>query len=606
MLILEFRARDGESIGVTRFERALSLERYLVSDTFRQVKTVAYVPQSLQGHAVLPALACEQIVIDPDVQFGAAGCDEKTIDTTMVAAYREVAQRRRTLPEAVVLGMLDPQLQVLELQLVGGGTRYVLADQLDQVRAEGVEVWKESTIVPAGDLLSISGREMRLTFGAASHLAADRRELAEALQIAPESISENVVVQQPWRAVRVDLQGRLSARGAGAVALSLRDIQRNDQANLICLAIDSPGGPSAPAMRLVNLLQSLDSSTMRTVAFVEGDARSVAVLVALAADETYARDGAVLGGPGDVVLRRDVLDELRMPIQEMAKAKNRDWSLLLGLVDPQLQVFRYTREGTGVQRYLCEQEHASLPDPGQWKREAQLDLSEGLTARDAAAYGLITGTAERMEDALGHFQIDDPVQVAEPNSVVSRIERLATEPWFARTLLFIAFFALISEASSPGIGVAGFVSGICFLLFFWCQFLNGTAGWLEIILFAGGLTCIALEIFVLPGFGVFGIGGGIMVLLSMVLASQTFVFPRNSYQIEQLPNSMLSIVVAGGGVVSAVWIMRRFLAESWLFRKLMLVAAVGRDGSGPSRVAGRLAASERQAGCDHDAVDALG
>ncbi len=49
--------------------------------------------------------------------------------------------------------------------------------------------------------------------------------------------------------------------------------------------------------------------------------------------------------------------------------------------------------------------------------------------------------------------------------------------------------------------MAGFISGISFLLFFWSQFLNGTAGWLELILFTGGLACIALEIFVLPGFG---------------------------------------------------------------------------------------------------------
>ena len=48
------------------------------------------------------------------------------------------------------------------------------------------------------------------------------------------------------------------------------------------------------------------------------------------------------------------------------------------------------------------------------------------------------------------------------------------------TLLFVAFFALITEASAPGIGIAGFISGLCFLLFFWSQFLSGTAGWLAV------------------------------------------------------------------------------------------------------------------------------
>jgi membrane-bound ClpP family serine protease len=412
---------------------------------------------------------------------------------------------------------------------------------------------------------------MRVVFGGASHLVLDRRELADALQIAPESIQENVVVQQAWRAVRIDLQGRLSSRGANQVALSIRDIQRGGQANLICLRIDSPGGPATPALRLVNLLQSLDANAMRSLAFVESEARSVAALVALAADETYARPDAVLGGPGDTVLPRDTLDAIRLPIEEMAGAKNRDWSLLLGLVDPELPVFRYTREGTGATRYLCAAEHAALPESDQWKRGPQLDLAAGLTAQQAVQFGLIAGLADTVEAALSHLHVEDDVELRQPNSFVSAIERLATQPWFARTLLFIAFFALIGEASTPGIGVSGFVSGICFLLFFWCQFFNGTAGWLEILLFAGGLACIAMEIFVLPGFGIFGIGGGIMVLLSIVLASQTFILPRNSYQFEQLPHSVWTVVMACAGVMSAVWFLRRLLAESWLARKLTLV-----------------------------------
>ena len=51
------------------------------------------------------------------------------------------------------------------------------------------------------------------------------------------------------------------------------------------------------------------------------------------------------------------------------------------------------------------------------------------------------------------------------------------------------------------------------------------------MLFVGGLACIAMEIFVLPGLGVFGIGGGVMVLMSIILASQTFIFPRNDLPI---------------------------------------------------------------------------
>ncbi len=569
IMIFEFRARDGKSIGNTEFERALSLARFLVSDEFNRVRTVAYVPMSLDGHAVLPVLACEEIVISPDAEFGAAGRGTRSIDATMRTAYREIAQRRRTVPVPVVLGMLDPSLTVIETQLVGGGTRYVLSDELAALRKE-VEVWKENTVVPAGDLATFSGREMRLKYGFASHLAVDRKELADALQVAPDTIRDDVVVQQAWHAIRIDLRGRITSRTVDDVAHAIHAVERSKSANLICLRIDSPGGHAAPALRLVQLLVGLDANEVRTVAFVEGEARSVAALVALAADETYAREDAVIGGPGDAVIDRDELQALRDPVQALATARNRDWSLLLGLVDPDLEVFRYRREGTGTERYFCAEEQAEQQDPDQWQRAAPLDLKAGLTGLAAKQVGLIVDVADDLDSALERFNIEEEIAVAQRSSLVRTIERLAIQAWFARTLLFIAFFALISEASAPGIGVAGFVSGLCFLLFFWCQFLNGTAGWLELTLFLGGLVCIALEIFVIPGFGVFGVGGGVMVLASIVLASQTFVFPRNAYQMDQVPGSLMTMVVACGGVMSAVWIMRRFLADSWLFRRLVL------------------------------------
>lgn len=568
IMIFEFQAGDGESIGNTRFERALSLARFLASDEFRRVRTIAYVPVSLSGHAVLPVLACEEIVINPDAQFGAAGSNQQTIDATMRAAYREMAERRRTVPVPVVWGMLDPGLTVIEVQLVGGGKRYVLREDLESARTE-VEVWKENTLVPAGDLLRLTGRKMRLE-SFASHLAASRKELAEALRVAPEAIRENEVRQEAWRAVRVDLRDRITSRTADELTRVIREIQQKETANLICLDIDSPGGPATPALRIVHLLAGLDSKSIRTVSFVRNEARSVAALIALAADETYARANAVFGGPGDAVITESELETMQEPVQELARIKNRDWSLLLGMVDPDLAVSRYRQEGTGTVRYFCEAERASQHHPGEWSRVNQLDVQDGMSTLEAKEYGLITDCVDSLEAALQRFNVEEEIAVAERNSVIDAIERLAIQPWFARTLLFVAFFALIAEASAPGIGIPGFISALCFLLFFWCQFLNHTAGWLEIILFAGGIACVAFEIFVTPGFGVFGIGGITMVLASLVLASQTFVFPHNAYQVSQLPHSLMTTVIACGGVISALWLMRRFMAESWLLQRFML------------------------------------
>ena len=97
-LILEFRAREGQATGGSRFERALALARYLASDAFSRVRTVAYVPESLEGHAILAVLACEQLIIAPDAELGRAGKHETSIDSTMRGAYQECAERRRVMP----------------------------------------------------------------------------------------------------------------------------------------------------------------------------------------------------------------------------------------------------------------------------------------------------------------------------------------------------------------------------------------------------------------------------------------------------------------------------------------------------------------------------
>ena len=87
---------------------------------------MAYLPQSIQGHAVLAALACEQIIMADTATIGAAGVDEETIDETCVSAYREIAGRRRTLPMELALGMLRPADDVLMVR-TEASTEYVTA-----------------------------------------------------------------------------------------------------------------------------------------------------------------------------------------------------------------------------------------------------------------------------------------------------------------------------------------------------------------------------------------------------------------------------------------------------------------------------------------------
>jgi membrane-bound ClpP family serine protease len=140
--------------------------------------------------------------------------------------------------------------------------------------------------------------------------------------------------------------------------------------------------------------------------------------------------------------------------------------------------------------------------------------------------------------------------------------------WF---LLLVGGAALYAELQSPGIGVGAFISAVCFLIFFWSNYLGGTAGWLEVLLFLLGISCLMLEVFILPGFGVFGLGGLALVLASVVLATQTFVFvPTNEYQLNELQKALFIVVLAGAGGLGLISVLNRYLPRAPMLNRMVL------------------------------------
>jgi membrane-bound ClpP family serine protease len=573
VLVFEFASAENQTGQGSDFGRSLALARYLSTRELSASKTVAYIPKTLKGHAVLVAMACEEIIMAPEARIGEAGIDEpaeEPIDLTVRRAYFEIADRRRTILPPVALGMLDRSVEVLKVD-TEVSREFVLRSELDELRKKHT-VGNEKVLSRPGTLAQFSGREAReLDF--VKYLAADRAALARALEISPNMLEDDPSLAGDWRPVRIGLKGPITAGLASRVQRMIDDQIRGQDANFICLWIDSPGGSLVDSMNLANYLAELDRAKVRTVAYVPAEARGDAALVAMACDQLVVNHDAILGGSGAANLSAEEVLVAREMIRDgLGPKKSRSWSLVAALVDPDTRVFRYTNKRDGTTAYFCDAELATQADPQAWNRGDEV-TTPGRPLRLKGDRARELGLARDAVDDFPAFKqiygLDEELVLAEPGWADHLIDALAA-PFVAYLLLLIGGAALYAELQAPGIGIGGFVAGICFLLYFWSKHLDGTAGWLEVLLFGAGVCCILLEMFVLPGAAIFGLGGGLLIIASLVLASQTFVLPHNDYQLAQLRDSLLGLIGAAAGVVILAMLMRRYLPHTPFFSHVML------------------------------------
>lgn len=568
-IVIEFRPKkEGETGQGTQFERALSLSRFLIGGDLSRARIVAYVPKALKGHAILPVLACEQIILAPGASLSDAGIDETVISPTLLGGYREIAGARRTVPAAVAVGLLDKLATVSRVE-TSSGVKYALSDELKEL--ESKEAVKGTDTVLDADTRILTASDLRTKYLFASHLAEGRAELAAALNLSPEELEEDPSLTRPWKAFRVRLEGPLTPRNTRWVRDQLQLAINKQEANFLCLEIDSAGGDLNSALLLADFLAGLKPAEIRTVAYVTS-ALSDAALIALACDQVIMAPNARLGGDGDAAFDPQSLADAKLTIKEINTRKSRDWSIPLAMVDQSLRVKTYKSGESAGARYWSEEEHAAQSDGDAWTPGEQLELAKGVSAEEAVRLGLARGIAESISEIEQDYHLPEPMARMQAGWAHELVQRLA-DPRLAGVLLFVAFFALFLEAMTPGLGLPSIISALCFILFFWSQFLHGTAGWLEVLLFVTGAACIAVELFFIPGFGVFGLGGILMVVSSIILASQTFIIPTNSYQLRQLPNSLLMVTAALSGTALCIFLMRKYLPNAPMVKRMMLQKA---------------------------------
>lgn len=264
--------------------------------------------------------------------------------------------------------------------------------------------------------------------------------------------------------------------------------------------------------------------------FINKDAASAGALISLACDSIYMAPGANIGAA--TVVGAD---------GEAAPGKYQSYMR---------SIMRSTAEANGRNPHMAE---AMV--------EASVDstLSAGqvlsLTTSEAIKYGFCEGTATNVAGVLEQLNLQDAEIIRYELSTTDNIISFFLNPFISGILLLIIVGGLYFELQTPGVGfplMAAIVAGVLYLVPY---YLNGLAENWEILMFVAGIILILLEVFVIPGFGIAGISGIALTVVSLVLVMvNNQMFDFTFVPSENLMRSMISVVagMVGAAVVIAL------------------------------------------------------
>ncbi len=584
VIVIELASLGDEADGGkgSDFARALSLARYLTSEEMAGVKTIAYIPRTVKGHAVLVALACEEIAMAPTAELGEAGIDEardRPIERAVIEGYRQIARARRTAPEAIAVGLVDPALEVLEVE-TEQSIEFVDRKDLAEVEANQTVV-RTAPLFPAGTMGLLTAREAR-QHGVAKYVAPSREDLAGLLQIDSRALAVDASLGAAWVPILFTIDAPITRHVSSRSQRYLDTAIDETQANWIGLRIDSPGGSLIYGLELANYTAALGNDQRRTVAYVPSEARGSAAVLALSCDQLVMHTTATLGGvySDREPMAPDELNALRQTVRaSLAPNTPRTWSLLMAMLDPEIEVYRYRNRQTGGERLFSPAEADEQPDAAQWQ-QGELITKPGevlqLDSDQALALGIASHVVSNYKELQQVYGFTDEPQEVRPTWSGEIAEALAT-PGMSVLLLVIAFAGVYFELHTPGFGIGGFIAALAMLLFFWSKGFGGDVDWLEIMLFVGGVIAILIEIFVIPGIGIFGLGGALMVIASLVLAGQRRLIPSNAEEMAELQQSLTVVATAGVLMVAVSLLVRRYLPHIPVLNKMMLAPPEGEE-----------------------------
>lgn len=269
----------------------------------------------------------------------------------------------------------------------------------------------------------------------------------------------------------------------------------NNNAKAIVFDINTFGGRVDAATQIKDAILGSD---ILTIAFINRRAISAGALISLSCEKIYMTGGGLIGAATAVDMSgkkgsEKVISFMREEMASTAEKRGRSKEIARGMVDEELFFSHLVLNGDSIEVKDIE-----------GRKEGKLI---SLTTDQALKYHIADGTAETFDALLDSLGYGETIIVESSENWSEAVVRFLTNPVVASLLTTFGFLGILFELQSPGWGIPGFVGLTCLVLSLSASYIAKLATMSDMIFIMGGLALLLLEILVIPGFGVAGIGG---------------------------------------------------------------------------------------------------
>ena len=350
---------------------------------------------------------------------------------------------------------------------------------------------------------------------------------------------------------RVPIEGTIDLGLPPFIQRTLEDAESNE-ATAVIFDINTFGGRVDAATQIKDAILGAD---ILTIAFINRRAISAGALISLSCEKIYMTGGGLIGAATAVDMTgkkgsEKVISFMREEMASTAEKRGRSKEIARGMVDEELTFTHLVIGGDSIK-----------VDDIEGRKDGKLI---SLTTEQALKYKIADGTAENMEALLDSLGYSSFKTIETTENWSEAIVRFLTNPVVASLLTTFGFLGILFELQSPGWGIPGFVGLACLILSLSASYIAQLATMSDMLFVLTGLALILLEVLVIPGFGIAGLGGIGLMIYGLYL----LLLPDIPVSEEVLGQAMDGFLIGLVGAVIGVVLLAKLMIKTKFWEQL--------------------------------------